>query len=175
MLRRINIILISLILSGGSLFAQQSMLQVFQSTWTNSATYTIEVFEAIPENKLDESPGNKGMTPREHAFHIFQHITWVTSNFIVEEDYPFELLNADSLSKPELINLLKKGFEYVSSKSDLITENELQEKLEFKPAGKELSKAQFLYLLLDHTTHHRAQVITSLRKWNLTIPRYKGW
>lgn len=170
-----KLILILLVFSGGSLYAQTTMLEIFNSTWSNSGAYTVEVFEAVPEDKFDESPGDGGMTAKEHAFHIFQHITWITSDYIAEEKYSYEVLNAKGLNKKETIKLLKEGFQYVKDQTEALTSEELEKKFKFGPAGKELSKAQFLYLLLDHTAHHRAQVILYLRKWGITAPRYRGW
>ncbi|MGK7391960.1 MAG: DinB family protein [Candidatus Cyclobacteriaceae bacterium M2_1C_046] len=175
MRKKNKIMMILLIFSGGSLYAQTTMLEIFNSTWGNSGAYTIEVFEAVPEDKFDEPSDNGGMSSKEHAFHIYQHITWITSKFIVEEKYPYKVVDAKDLTKEEAIKLLKEGIEYVKSKTGGLTPDELEEKHEFIPAGKELSKAQFLYLLLDHTAHHRAQVILNLRKWDITAPRYRGW
>lgn len=46
---------------------------------------------------------------------------------------------------------------------------------EFDWSGRKLNKIQFLNLIQDHQTHHRAQLLVYLRLNNLTPPRYSGW
>ncbi len=45
----------------------------------------------------------------------------------------------------------------------------------FDWSGTQLNKIQFLNLIEDHQTHHRAELLVYLRLNNIKPPEYIGW
>ena len=63
-------------------------------------------------------------------------------------------------------NTFKTTIEYIKN----YDQEKLNEKLDY--FGADRTKRQILMILADHITHHRAQMLVSLRLKGLTPPRY---
>ncbi|MBL0005643.1 MAG: hypothetical protein IPP25_00245 [Saprospiraceae bacterium] len=67
----------------------------------------------------------------------------------------------------------RKAFAYASQTIDVMTEKDLNEKVEFI-AGT-MTRRRILLLMTDHLTHHRGQLVVYLRMKNVEPPKYVGW
>ncbi|WP_317194079.1 DinB family protein, partial [Luteirhabdus pelagi] len=79
-------------------------------------------------------------------------------------------LKVDNKSKKEMIATVKRTFDKTI---DFISEfdiDKLGERLDY--FGLDRTKRQILLLLSDHITHHRGQMLVSLRLNGLVPPRY---
>jgi uncharacterized damage-inducible protein DinB len=89
------------------------------------------------------------------------------------EENPADSIEWAKLTKEEIISYLKKAFDYVGETVKNINEEELNDTLKF--GGETVNKERIFYLMRDHMTHHRAQLIIYLRMNNIEPPRYVGW
>ena len=69
--------------------------------------------------------------------------------------------------------MLEKAFAYALQTIDVMTEKDLNEKVEFI-AGT-MTRRRILLLMTDHLTHHRGQLVVYLRMKGVEPPKYVGW
>lgn len=142
---------------------------------TNAKAYTLKMAELMPESKFDFKPEDDEMSFKEQLLHIGQNLYWLSGTFIGEiPDYiPKKPLNDGNMTKSQAIEFVSGAYDFaIQSIRNLNPESMSKE---FAFAGKKLNKIQFLNLIQDHQTHHRAQLIVYLRLNHLKPPGYIGW
>ncbi len=163
------------ILSTTMSYAQKPLvISAWNQKWQNSKQYLIEVAQAMPESEYNFKPVADEMSFSEQMKHIVGNVSWLSSSFIVKQENPFSKeIIAKAHTKAEIIELLEKAFDFAYKNVQTITENNLNEEVDFfvKPTN----KLQILNLLQDHQTHHRAQAIVYLRLKGIKPPAYRGW
>jgi uncharacterized damage-inducible protein DinB len=152
--------------------AQTSFLSDFKLKWKNAADYTLEFANVMPEDNYGFTPTKVEMTYREQLKHVAGNIVWLCSSFLDGNETPIDPAKTGD-SKKEVIALLEKSFKYADETIAKMTEKDLEESVDFL-AGK-MSKRRVLFLLSDHVTHHRGQLVVYLRMKNITPPDYVGW
>jgi len=156
--------------------AQDSLLIRSHITKMNNAkTYTLQVADLMPENLYGYKPVESEMSFKEQLIHIGKNLYWLSSTYINETDDPVKKmeLNADSLTKVQVLNFVSEAYEYAVSSFRAVDATSLSK--EFKWSGGKMNKIQFMNLIHDHQTHHRGQLIVYLRLNKLQPPRYTGW
>lgn len=163
------------ILSTTMSYAQKPLvISAWNQKWQYSKQYLIEVAQAMPESEYNFKPVADEMSFSEQMKHIVGNVSWLSSSFIVKQENPFSKeIIAKAHTKAEIIELLEKAFDFAYKNVQTITENNLNEEVDFfvKPTN----KLQILNLLQDHQTHHRAQAIVYLRLKGIKPPAYRGW
>ncbi|MBC3759675.1 DinB family protein [Hyunsoonleella sp. SJ7] len=177
---------------------ETTIVNILIKRWKKSKTYTLAVFEAMPQEAIEYSPNIEQMSFAQH----FMHIGFTNNSFIGvlmdKQTYPdFEgLLKADFfIDRPDGVSLFhpdfmktkgskaKKGlvkkyledtFDYVISSLSKLDDDTLK-----RGAAKEkpwyLQGHTHLDLVLraeNHTSHHRAQAIGYLRLNGIRPPGY---
>lgn len=154
------------------LSAQTSFLSDFKMKWKNAANYTIEFASVMPEDNYGYTPTKVEMTYREQLKHVAGNIVWLCSSFLDGNVTNIDPAKAGD-SKKDVIALLERSFKYADETIAKMTEKDLEENVDFL-AGK-MTKRRILFLLSDHVTHHRGQLVVYLRLKNITPPDYVGW
>lgn len=142
---------------------------------SNAKAYTLNVAELLPESKFDFKPVSDEMSFKEQLIHVGQNLYWLSGTYIsVVPDYKANKpLNEQIMTKKQTIDFVSGAYDFaIQAISNLNTESMYKE---FAFAGKKLNKIQFLNLIQDHQTHHRAQLIVYLRLNQLKPPAYVGW
>lgn len=170
MIRTIVLLLASTLAT--SAFAQSGYLAEFQQKWQNAARYTIEVAEAMPEDRYDFKPTEAEMTFRKQLMHIMSNMTWLSRDYLGSSGFDHDLKRED-LTKTEITALLQTAFNFAGKAAASLTTEQLEEKVEFF-AGP-MTKRQILTLMNDHLTHHRGQLVVYLRLNGVEPPDYRGW
>lgn len=166
--------------------------------WKKSKNYTMAVFEAMPEDKLEYTPVGEQMSFAQHFMHLglinnfymgilMDSKTYpdfdalIKAKFLIERPDPISLFQQDYLTKRDpktnkalVSHYVVATFDYVISSlakvnDASLTKGEHKEKPEF------LSGHTNLDLILrgeSHTAHHRAQAITYLRMNGIRPPGY---
>ena len=155
-----------------SLGAQSSFLTDFKMKWKNAAAYTIEFASVMPEDNYSYTPTKVEMTYREQLKHVAGNIVWLCSSFLGGNPTTIDPAKTGD-SKKEVIALLERSFKYADETIAKMNEKNLEENVDFL-AGK-MTKRRILFLLSDHVTHHRGQLVVYLRLKNITPPDYVGW
>lgn len=170
-----TLIFIFIFLSGTILnhgLAQGSFLDDYKLKWKNATEYTLEFARAMPEDKYNYTPTKVEMTYREQLKHIAGNMVWLCSSYL-EGDHTGIDPTKTGNSKKEIIAMLEKSFTYANETISGLTEQDLNETVEFF-AGK-MTRRRILLLLTDHVTHHRGQLVVYLRMNNVEPPAYRGW
>lgn len=167
--------------------------------WEKSKTYTLAVFEAMPEDHLEYRPSPYQMSFAQHFLHMgFTNNKFIGilvdsktypdyesvmsgATFFIERPDPINLFQPDSLQERDpLTNKALVGkylvdtFDYVISSlatlhDDILTKGETKEKPWYLEGHTNLD------LILrgeSHTAHHRAQAISYLRMNAIGPPGY---
>ena len=152
--------------------AQQSYLAECQQKLKNSAEYTLEVAELMPEEKYDYKPTAEEMSFKEQLLHLIGNVNWLTSDYLGGKKLDKDLKKKD-YTKAEVIDILKEGYALAAEALVNFKSEQLEEPVKFF-AGP-MNKRQILTLLNDHQTHHRAQMLVYLRLNGVKPPKYRGW
>ncbi len=164
--------ILSIILIYNHLPAQSSYLAECQQKLKNSAEYTLEVAELMPEAHYDYKPTAEEMGFKEQLLHLIGNVNWLTSDYLGGKKLDKDLKKKD-YTKTEVINILKEGYALATEALANFKSEQLEEPVKFF-AGP-MNKRQILTLLNDHQTHHRAQILVYLRLNGIKPPRYRGW
>ena len=163
----------------GTLSAQTMGQTEWQEKWDNSRDYSLELLESIPEDSLDFSPTPDQMTIREQFQHLAGNMYGLSRRFIGyqpndhDQDAVNAILKDAKLDKASLAEAVTNGYAYASAAMASYTEKEFEEEVSFFAGPK--SRRQVFWVLQDHATHHRAQVIVYARLLKIKPPRYRGW
>jgi uncharacterized damage-inducible protein DinB len=142
---------------------------------TNAREYTLAVAKLMPDSLYSFKPVEGEMSFKEQLIHISQNLFWLSSTYLAENSNPFKESKERLLllDKKEVMELVQKAYDYsILSVSQLDTTT-LSKELKFFAGNKD--KYQFLNLIEDHQTHHRAQLIVYLRLNRIKPPDYIGW
>jgi uncharacterized damage-inducible protein DinB len=78
------------------------------------------------------------------------------------------------MNREELVSLLTEAYAFGSAAIKSLSQEDWEAEVPNFFAGPR-RKRVIVYLLQDHATHHRAQVLMYLRLLGLEPPRYRGW
>ena len=145
----------------------------FSPLWERACDYTLEVAEAMPEEHYSFQPTEKVMSFQAELLHITLNLYGLCSRYVKEEKVQTPDKDKD-YTKKELITELKKAFDYVNKTLGTISDSEIRKEIKLF-TGDYYKKERLFYLMRDHMTHHRAQMITYLRMNNIEPPSYRGW
>lgn len=155
-----------------SLEAQATFLQDYKVKWQNATAYTLEFARSMPEDYYSFSATSEEMTFGEQLKHIAGNMIWLSSSYLKgSKDHVDPSACGDS--KKEIISMLEKSFAYAGTTVDNLSEKELSENVDFI-AGT-MSRRRILFLMTDHVTHHRGQLVVYLRLKHVEPPKYVGW
>lgn len=137
--------------------------------------YTIAVARLMPENLYNFKPVPEEMSFGEQLIHLSQNLYWLSSTYIGEVPNPYQATKDElaKLTKDSIISLINNAYDYAINSISKMDIKSLAK--EFNFSGKKLNKYQFLNLIEDHQTHHRAQAIVYLRLNRIKPPGYIGW
>jgi len=172
------IFLLAFFLSSFSVRSQTKLneIEAFLETWDNSEGFLIEIAERMPFDQYHYKPTEDQFTFDQHLHHIYIHLHWIASAYFLEVDNPVgEEYKYSKKPKEQRIMDLQSAFQYVRSAVNSLQPEDLFKYYHFRPAKKEISRRRLLHLLLDHTTHHRGELIVYLRLNHIDAPRYVGW
>lgn len=152
----------------------------WKEKWDNSLAYTLEALEIIPDSSLDYRPTANQMSVQEQIQHISGNVYGLSRRFLgyepegFDEDALRELLADEDLNRKELVGLVTDAYAFGTAAIESLPAAGWEEKVPNFFAGPK-SKRVILYLLQDHATHHRAQLLMYMRMLDLKPPRYRGW
>jgi len=152
--------------------AQTGFLDDYKLKWKNVTDYTLEFAHSMPEDFYGYTPTKVEMTYREQLKHIAGNMLWLCSSLLEGKPTVLDPSSAGD-SKKEIISMLEKTFAYANESIAGLTEKDLDETVDFF-AGK-MTRRRIMFLLTDHVTHHRGQLVVYLRLKNVEPPSYRGW
>jgi uncharacterized damage-inducible protein DinB len=157
------------------LFAQENnFIKEYLERLETSKNYLILVAETMPEDKYDFKATPESMTFAENLMHISWAMDWHSQSLMggrEARDWNTDTeLKVDKKSKKEMIATIEKTFDNTTEFISNFDINKLGERLDY--FGADRTKRQILFLLADHITHHRGQMLVYMRLNGLVPPRY---
>ena len=152
---------------------QDPFLTDFLSKWQNSKAYTLECAEAMPSESYDFSPVPDTRAFHEQLTHLCGNMIWLTTTYLGGEGLRSVETNEPPTDKEGIIQLLNESFNYATTTFESFDMDSIDEDIEFF-AGT-MSRRKVFFLIADHLTHHRGQIIVYLRLNNIKPPGYRGW
>lgn len=164
-----------LIASSSPLYGQQDhFIKDYVERLENSKTYLLVVADSMPEDTYDFKATEESKSFAENLMHIGWALDWHSQTLIGGREprdwrTDTELRPADK-SKQEMIDKMEETFDLAILLISELEVAKLEDRLDY--FGLDRTKRQILLLLSDHITHHRAQMLVSLRLNGITPPRY---
>jgi uncharacterized damage-inducible protein DinB len=155
--------------------AAQQMSLEFIEKWDHSEHYLLKFTALMPDSLYDFKPQDDMLTFDEQLFHIINHIQWITHDFLQANESSYSRLSYKKASSYERVAMLRTAFQDVREAVLKLDDTDLQITYFFRPANQELRTLDLLHLMLDHTTHHRGQLVVYLRLCGIKPPQYIGW
>jgi len=165
----------SIFLFGTVISFGQTEQEEFLERWDHSEEYLLKFVNLMPDSLFGYRPDTSVFSFEEQLHHIIEHLSWITNDYLLSNDVPYKRSSFAPLPPQERVAALRTVFQDVREAVLTLDETDLQIRYEFRPAGKALRTIDLLYLLLDHTTHHRGQLVVYLRLNGLKPPKYVGW
>lgn len=153
-------------------WSQQAFVNDFKYKWKNAREYTLEFAKAMPADKYNYTPTPEEMTFARQLIHMCGNMIWLSNSYLGAPAFGKDI-DHPSEKKEDVIKLLEESFDYAASAIDKFPVHKLDETVDFF-AGP-MTKRRVFFLLTDHVTHHRGQLVVYLRMNNIEPPRYKGW
>mgnify|MGYP001810476157 CR=1 FL=1 len=148
------------------------------SKWKGMKSYTLAVAQAMPEEKYAYKPTADEMTFVHQLVHMAGNMYFLSAKLIRGIEPPVDI-NAllekanQNISKKEAMDIISKAFDYTEETIAQMTDKTLEEELDYW--GGHSTKRKIVFLLNDHQTHHRGQLIVYLRLNGIKPPAYIGW
>lgn len=140
----------------------------------NSRKYLIKVAKVMPKEEYNFKATSKSLTFAENLMHIGFAIDWHSQSLLggrTAKDWKTDTIyKVNKKSKKEMISIINKTFDEAIDLIKKFDVNNLNNTLNY--FGLKRSKRQILLLLVDHITHHRAQMLVYLRLNGIVPPRY---
>ncbi len=158
---------------------QSTFIKDALSKWKGMKSYTLAVAEAMPEDKYYYKPVDEENTFAFQLVHMADNLYYISSKLIRDTESPIDLkiaeekVNNKKLSKKEIIEYVGKAFDYAEETFAQMTDKDLEEEIDYW--GGHSTKRKIVFLLNDHQTHHRGQLIVYLRLNGIKPPKYIGW
>jgi uncharacterized damage-inducible protein DinB len=152
---------------------QDPFITDYLSKWQNAMQYTVEFAEAMPAESYDFQPMEDERAFHEQLTHMCANMIWLSTSYLGGEGLASADTDEPPTSKEEVIKLLRESFEYTAKTIAAFDIEEMDEEIEFF-AGP-MSKRKVFFLIVDHLTHHRGQLVVYLRLKDIKPPSYRGW
>lgn len=154
------------------IWSQDAFLKDFAKRWKNATDYTLEFAEAMPRQLYDYRPTESQMPFHRQLTHMAGNMIWLTTTYLGGSGFDHDLDDLPT-SKDKVTEHLRQAFGYAAQTLAAFDETELDERVPF--VSGQLSKRQIMFLLNDHLTHHRGQLVVYLRLNDIKPPPYVGW
>ena len=154
-----------------AIYSRNDFKEAFLTRWQHMESYTLEMYDAIPDSLMSYRPVEGVRSIHEQFLHVARHLSWISDDFLAVK-------KVESLFDPNQMPIreaLEKAFKLVRERVGDLNETDLTVKAHFRPANRELSRYELLYLLLDHTRNHTGQLVVYMRLNGLQPMRYQGW
>ncbi|MCP5052133.1 MAG: DinB family protein [bacterium] len=152
---------------------EHSVAKYFGKNWKNAQAYTLEVAEMMPEEHYTFKPVPEIDSFAGHLAHITSTMYFFGSK-IKGVNPPKERPSAEGKSKAEVIDMVKKGFQFATEAINGLTNEEAHKKIHLF-GDFHLEKANVVRLMNNHMTHHRGGLVIYLRLKGKKPPQFRGY
>lgn len=152
---------------------QDPFITDYLSKWENAMEYTLEFAEAMPAESYEFRPMEDERAFHEQLTHLCGNMIWLSTSYLGGEGLSSVDTDKPPTKKEDVITLIRESFEYTAKTMEAFDMANIDEEIEFF-AGT-MSKRKIFFLIADHLTHHRGQLVVYLRLNGIKPPGYRGW
>lgn len=153
---------------------QDNFIEDYIERLENSRKYLVLIAQTMPEDKYDFKASPEAMSFAQNLLHIGYAMDWHSQSLLGERasrdwntDTVYKVANK---SKEEMIATINKTFDDTIILLQQFDTSHFDDELDY--FGLNRSKRQIFFLLADHITHHRGQMLVYMRLNGLNPPRY---
>jgi uncharacterized damage-inducible protein DinB len=140
-------------------------------TLANEYPTTCKVLKALPQDKLNWRPHEKGRTAGELAWHIAKADVWFLEG-IAATAFSMEDEGKPPATVAEIAAWYEKNFQPALEKVKKLSGEQLAKTVEF--FGMNFPNVTYLSFCERHTVHHRGQLAAYLRAVGAKVPSIYG-
>ncbi len=146
--------------------------KMYLPIWEEAMEHCLAVANAMPENVYSYRPTEVSKTFAEQMVHIATSTELLTKRYVQGMDIKPVRLDASTMTKAEIIDLMKKGFAYTTKVIQTIEQKQLDERCIMYHSKNEVSRAFALFYVQDHLANHRAKANLYVRMNGIDPPAY---
>lgn len=146
--------------------------KMYLPVWLEAEKHCLEVANAMPEELYTYRPTPESKTFAEQLVHVGYTVELLTKRYVQGMEVKPNTPDASTMSKQEILQLLKKGFKYTTEVIYTIEQSKLDETCVMYHSGNTVSRAFAFFYVQDHLTNHRAKANLYLRMNNIKPPSY---
>jgi hypothetical protein len=145
----------------------------FAIAWKRSMDYTLQVFEQMPDTRLDFRYEKEAFTFRGQFVHCLNFSSGQLASRFGVPDIFENPKNWNKISKTEMNEEIKQFYVWVDKLAKEVPAKKLLAMDEY--VGEALPLWKILYAIENHIIHHRGQAVCYLRLCGVIPEGYYGW
>jgi len=153
----------------------QAFAQAFTPLWQRACTYTLEVAEAMPDSLYEYRPVDSVFSFGEHLLHLERNLYGLSSRYVLQQPRPEMAPLPARMNKHLIIARLQTAITYVNEALAATPDSVLVQPAAGFWGPDDTPRQGIFWLMRDHMTHHRGQLVVYLRLNGIAPPRYRGW
>ena len=146
--------------------------KMYLPVWQTATAHCLDVARAMPEDMYTYKPTEISKTFGQQMVHIGYTIELLTKRYVQGMEVKPDAPDASKMTKAEIIELMEKGFAYVTRVVYEIDQEQLDETCIMYHSGNTVSRAFAFFYVQDHMNNHRAKANLYLRMNNIEPPEY---
>jgi len=152
--------------------AKSSFVETTIPMWKMAKMHTLEVLDAMPEDKFSYKPTEVSKSFGSQMVHIGYTLKYFKHGMIENDRIEYKEPDATTMSKDEIRALIEEGFDSYMEAVSKLSDEDLKVELPFGPE-KKITRAQSIIFAHDHVTNHRAKANLYIRMNEMDPPGYK--
>lgn len=149
-----------------------ALIDTTMPTWEMAKTHTLEVLDAMPEDKFNYKPSEESKTFASQMVHIAYSINFFNERMIQGKQVQYKEPDPASMTKAEIRAMMEANFDAFMETLRSLSDEDLMQERPFGP-NKNITVAQAILFAHDHTTNHRAKANLYIRMNDIVPPNYK--
>ena len=146
--------------------------KMYLPVWEEAIEHCLAVADAMPDSLYTYKPTEVSKTFAEQMVHIATSTELLTKRYVQGMDVQPVRLNTSTMTKAEIIELMKKCFAYTTNIIHTIEQKQLDETCIMYHSQNEVSRAFAFFYVQDHVANHRAKANLYVRMNGIEPPTY---
>ncbi len=146
--------------------------KMYLPVWLEAREHCMAVAEKMPKELYNYKPKEISKTFGEQMVHIASTIELLTKRYVQGMEVKPNIPDASSMTKEEILQMLRRGFDYTTEVILNIEQEQLDETCKMYHSGNTVSRAFALFYVQDHLTNHRAKANLYIRMNDIQPPEY---
>ena len=146
--------------------------EMYLAVWQTATAHCLDVARAMPEELYTYKPTDVSKTFAEQMVHIGYTAELLTKRYVQGMEVKPDAPDASKMTRAEIIDLMEKGFAYVTQVIYEVDQEQLDETCVMYHSGNTVSRAFAFFYVQDHMNNHRAKANLYIRMNDIKPPEY---